>query len=276
MLPSWYKTCRPDRRAVMLALAAVLSPSALAAQDIGRRWIGILMPHAAGGAILVRRVKAFRDALERLGWTNDRLAVVERWTGDDLKTVEAAATELVSSPVQAILTTGSRVVPTVQKATSTIPIVLVSVSDPVGHGLVASLARPGGNTTGISQPEFSDGQSPLVGKQLELIQRLAPAATRAMLVFSPQNPASAFHVRTFGPAAEALGLAPLSRPVRTAADIREARTSFAHRGDGGVVVVPSDLTLLADRSLIVALAADLRFPGIYSDDSFVYSGGPVS
>lgn len=275
MLPFWHKICRPDRRAVLLALAAVLAPTALAAQDAARRRIGILMPYAAGDATLLRRVKAFRDALERLGWTNDRLAVVERWTGDDLKTVEAAATELVSSPVQVILTTGSRVVPIVQKVTSTIPIVFVGVSDPVGQGLVAGLARPGGNTTGISQLEFTDGQSPLIGKQLELIQRLAPAATRAMLIFSPENPASVFHVRTFRQVAEALGLAPVTRPVRTAGDIVEALRDFA-RDPGGVLVVPSDLTLLANRSLIVSRAADLRLPAIYSDDSFVHSGGLVS
>lgn len=275
MLPPRHPFRRLDRRAILIGLATALAPTTAHAQDGQRRRLGILMPYGAGDATLLRRMKAFREGLERLGWNADRLDLVERWTGDDLKTVAAAAAELAAIPVHAIVTTGSRVVPLVQRATSTIPIVFVSVSDPVGQGLVASLARPGGNTTGISQLEFTDGRSPLVGKQLELIQRLAPAATRALLIFSPENPASSFHVRTFVPAAEALGLAPLARPVRTAADIRDSLTNFA-QGAGGMLVVPSDLTLLANRSLIVALAADLRLPAIYSDDSFVHSGGLVS
>jgi putative ABC transport system substrate-binding protein len=201
--------------------------------------------------------------------------VVERWTGDDLKAVQTAAAELVSIPVQAILTTGSRVVPIVQKATSKVPIVFVGISDPVSQGLVAGLARPGGNTTGISQLEFTDGRAPLIGKQLELIHRLAPAATRALLIFSPENPASTFHVRTFHSAANALGLAPVARPVRTAIDITDALEEFG-RVPGGVLLVPSDLTLLANRSLIVGHAAKLHLPAIYSDDSFVHSGGLVS
>jgi len=275
MLPPRPPIRRLDRRAVLIGLATALAPATPHAQDLPRRRLGILMPYAAGDATFLRRIKAFREGLERLGWSADRLDLVERWTGDDLKAVAAAAAELAAIPVQAIVTTGSRVVPLVQKATSTIPIIFVSVSDPVGQGLVAGLARPGGNTTGISQLEFRDGHSPLVGKQLELIQRLAPAATRALLIYSPENPASAFHVRTFGPAAQALGLVPLARPVRTAADLRDSLTDFA-RVAGGVLVVPSDLTLLANRSVIIALAAELRLPAIYSDDSFVHSGGLVS
>lgn len=275
MLPFRRHSVRPDRRAVLLAVAAALVPTSLWAQDTGRRRIGVLMPYTAGDPTLQRRTKAFRDALEQLGWGSTRLDVVEHWTGDDLKAVQAAATDLVSRPVQAILTTGSRVVPIVQKATSTVPIVFVGVSDPVGQGLVASLARPGGNTTGISQLEFSDGQSPLIGKQLELIHRLAPAATRALLIYSPDNPASAFHVRTFQPAAKALGLAAIARPVRTPFEITEALEQFG-REPGGVLLVPSDLTLLANRSLIVGQTATLRLPAIYSDDSFVHSGGLVS
>jgi len=275
MPPHRRHSCRPDRRAMLLALAAAMVPTTLPAQDIARRRIGILMPYTAGDSTLQRRTKAFRDALERLGWGSDRLIVVERWTGDDLKAVQTAAAELVSIPVQAILTTGSRVVPIVQKATSKVPIVFVGISDPVSQGLVAGLARPGGNTTGISQLEFTDGRAPLIGKQLELIHRLAPAATRALLIFSPENPASTFHVRTFHSAANALGLAPVARPVRTANDITDALEEFG-RVPGGVLLVPSDLTLLANRSLIVGHAAKLHLPAIYSDNSFVHSGGLVS
>ena len=275
MLPHRRHSRRPDRRAVLLALATALAPSALRAQDAARRRIGILMPYVAGDPTVQRRTQAFRDALERLGWGSDRVSVVERWTGDDLKAVQTAAADLASLPVQAILTTGSRVVPIVQKATSTIPIVFVGVSDPVGQGLVASLARPGGNTTGISQLEFSDGQSPLIAKQLELIHRLAPTATRALLIFSPDNPASAFHVRTVHPAANTLGLVSVARPVRTAVEITLALEEFG-RASGGVLLVPSDLTLLANRALILERVGSLRLPAIYSDDSFVHSGGLVS
>jgi putative ABC transport system substrate-binding protein len=272
----------PARRRLLASLLAGLAlPAAPAlAQRPGRRArIGLLMPYAEDDVVVRRRVAAFRTALTGLGWSEARnLDVIERWPGDSLDAVRAAAAELVARDVEVILTTGSRVVPIVQRATRTIPIVFVGTSDPVGQGLVASLMRPGGNTTGFSQLELSDGASPLVGKQVELLRELLPGLGRLGLMFNPENPAAAFHQRSFRMIGETLGVASTLAPVRGPDDMAAAIAAFADAlGTArGAMVLPSDLSLLGHRGGVVAAMARHGLPAIYADESFVEIGGLAS
>lgn len=237
--------------------------------------MGILMPYPETDRIVSERVRGFRDELQKLGWGSANTDVVERWVGDDLGAIGHAATELVAADPDVILTTGSRVVPVLQRATRTVPIVFAGISDPVGQKLVASLARPGNNTTGNSVLEFVDGRSPLMGKLVEIMHQLSPQSRSATLVYNAQNPASAIYVPSFEAAVRARGWEPFLRSIRTLDDIEAAFAAMAERA-GSTAILPSDLTLLTHRETVVSLAETLKIPAIYSDDGFVDIGGLAS
>lgn len=264
-----------SRRAVLVAVCASLwagrSRVALAQAEPNRR-IAILMPYPASDSIVNARVSGFREELGKLGWMPPEVEFVERWVGDDLAAIRRAADELSALKVDIVLTTGSRVVPILQQVTRTIPIVFTGISDPVGQKLVASLARPGGNTTGNTVLEFIDGRSPLMAKLVDIVRQLAPVSQAAGLVYNPANPASAIYVPSFEAAAAGLGWTALRYPVRDPSDIERAFGEMAGRS-GTVAVLPSDLSLLAQRQRVVALAAQFRIPAVYSDDGFVDLGG---
>jgi ABC-type uncharacterized transport system substrate-binding protein len=131
------------------------------------------------------RITAFRQALEKFSWTDRRNVQIEiRWAGGDADRYRNFAAELVTFVPDVILATGTPAVEALQRATGTTPIVFVAVVDPVGAGLVANLARPGGNTTGFSLYEY--GQ---VGKSLELLKEIAPPVTRVAVLRDSANPA---------------------------------------------------------------------------------------
>ncbi|UPY38847.1 ABC transporter substrate-binding protein [Sediminicoccus sp. KRV36] len=258
-------------------LAAGLVMAHTARAQTRRAAIGLLMPYPADDALLRRRVGALREALDRLGWSSARGTVFEEhWTGDDPAAIRRAAEALVRSGVDIIVTTGSRVVPVVQRATAAIPIIFVGTSDPVGQGFVASMTRPGGNTTGFAQLELRDGTSPMVGKQAELLRELLPGLRRLGLMFNPQNPAVTFHARSFAEISEKLGVAAALIPVAGPAEIEQACAAFAGLPMPGAMVLPSDLTLLGQRDAVVAAMARHRLPAIYADESFVQMGGLAS
>jgi len=217
------------------------------------------------------RLAATRDELRKLGWSEgDNLRVQERWSGDDLARIEADAAELILLEPDVILVTGGRVVSIVQKLTRTIPIVFVGVSDPFGRGLVTSLARPQGNLTGIALAEYS-----VVTKQVEILKEIAPRVTSVGLMFNPDNPSAAFHRAQFEAAAAALALASVVLPVRQAADIEQSIDTFARKARGGIVF-PSDLTILAHRSLVTAALTKHRVPAIFSDEAYTSAGALVA
>ncbi|MBL8698593.1 MAG: ABC transporter substrate-binding protein [Alphaproteobacteria bacterium] len=261
------------RRALLRGVAALAVATTGARAQSSPRVVGILMPYSHGDVIVQARVDGFRNALAELGWRDgDTVRFDLRWPGDDLEKVRRDAAELVERGVDAILTTGSRVVPIVQRQTRTIPIVFVGTSDPVGQGFVAALARPGGNTTGFSLFEFAGDSAPVIGKMLELLRQIAPATSRAALVFNPDNPATAIYASTFTAAGRALGVAATALPLRRPEDLRAAISAFATTPGAGLVF-PSDLTLLANRALVTGLAAELRVPAIFADTAFAVAGG---
>jgi len=264
------------RRAVIVSLAACAATGAGAQPAGGRRRIGVLMPYSADDAVTQARLAGFRVTLAGLGWVNGAsVEFDERWATDNLDRVREAAAELAEARVDVILTTGSRIVPIVQRATATIPIIFVGVSDPVGQGLVTSLARPGNNTTGFSLLEFDGERSPLMNKLFEIMLELSPGLARAAIMFNPANPAHRFHARTFKEAASRLQIEAVEARISGLADIEMAIAAFA-RTPGGVMLLPSDLTLLGNRDRIVELMARYRLPAIYSDRSFVEAGGLCS
>jgi putative tryptophan/tyrosine transport system substrate-binding protein len=261
------------RRRDLIALlgGALALPLPAHPQPERRRSIAILMPYPEDDSAVRARVAAFRDELRALGWSEgDNLRVLERWATDDLDRVRASAAELVELGPEVIVFTGGRVVPILQQQTRSIPTVFVGISDPLGRGVVASLARPGENITGVALSEYS-----IVTKLLEILKQLAPNLMRAGLVFNPENPSSVYFQRHFETAAQALAIEPAILPVRDATEFERAIETFARRPRGGLVF-PSDLTLLAHRDAVAALASRYRLPAVYSDRVIAAAGGLAS
>ncbi|MHB2167600.1 ABC transporter substrate-binding protein [Alsobacter sp. R-9] len=231
------------------------------------------MPYRADDRVVQARVAAFRARL--LAEAAEAPAFVERWTGAELAAIEAGLREMIAERVEVVLTTGSRVVPLVQRADPSLPLVFVGTSDPVGQGFVDSLARPGRNTTGFSQFEFDQDRSPIMAKLVELLSRIAPGGRTTGLMFDPANPAAAFHRASFSTAVVAVGSTPILLPVRSTDEIRSAMRSLAAE-PAARLILPSDLTLLGHRRQIIDEALALRLPTGYSDESFVAEGGLLS
>ncbi len=256
------------REFVTTLFATAAWPSLSAAQQ--RRLIAVLMPYPDTDAEVRGRVAAFREELDRLGWADDALRMEERWATDNLDRVRADAAELVSLKPDVIFFTGGRVTRIIQEQSRSIPTVFAGVSDPLGQGLVPSLARPGGNLTGIALPPYS-----ITAKLVEILKQIAPHVTRAALVCNPANPSTQFHRKEFEKAAVAFSLTPSLIPISDRADIGLAFETFA-REPHGALVFPSDLTILAHRDTVTAMAAHYRLPAIYSDRVMVETGGLAS
>ena len=158
--------------ALVGGMAAAWPTRAAAPQT--RRSVAVLMPYAHSDAEVQSRLAAFRQELRRLGWADDALHIEDRWATDDLGRLEADAAELVRLNPDVIFFTGGRVVPIMQPQTRSIPTVFVGVSDPLGQGLVPSLARPGGNLTGIALPPYS-----VTAKLVEILKQIAPVMNPA-------------------------------------------------------------------------------------------------
>jgi putative ABC transport system substrate-binding protein len=217
------------------------------------------------------RISALRQALEQFGWTDHRNVQIEiRWAAGDADRYRKFAAELTALVPDVILATGTPAVEALQRATRTIPIVFVAVVDPVGAGLVANLARPGGNTTGFSLYEY--GQS---GKSLELLKQIAPPVTRVAVLRDSANPAEIGQLAAIQTAAPSLGLELSPVGLREAGEIERAITEFARMANGGLIVPGSSLAN-DHRELIIGLAVRHKLPAIYSDRIFVIAGGLVS
>jgi putative tryptophan/tyrosine transport system substrate-binding protein len=243
--------------------------AALAQQSASRvRRIGILMPYARGDAEYEIRVRALREELGKLGWTEGaNVQFDERWTGDNIDRVRADAASLLALTPDVVVAIGGRVVPILMRISRAIPIVVPGATDPVATGWVESLARPGGNVTGFAFSELS-----MFGKGLEMLKRIAPATSRVAFIYNPDNPNTAFLRRAFEAAAGALAIEPIAVPVHGLADIDRALASLADRQKAGAFF-PPDVTIQALRGEVVALAGRYRVPAIYSDPAFPKIGG---
>lgn len=222
--------------------------------------IGVLAPFDNNDSEGQRLLEAFKQRLASLGWTDGQNLLIDyRFAGGSAENIRIVARELVAARPDIIFAASNVSVAPLQQATTTIPIVFVNVSDPVGSGFVASLARPGGNITGFQGFEPAIG-----GKWLEILREIAPKVRRVAVVISPNVKANVAFLHAAETAAPSLGLTVTAAGVRDAADIQRVLKAFAEEPNGGVIVTPSPLTNTADKSkLIISLAAQLHLPAIY-------------
>jgi putative tryptophan/tyrosine transport system substrate-binding protein len=220
-----------------------------------------------------QQVAVFRQALEQLGWREGHnIETDTRWGDNDRDRIKALARDLVSLNPEVILVGPSNTVIQLQRETRTIPIVFVSVSDPIGQGIVESLARPTGNVTGFSNLEFS-----LIGKWLQILKEIAPGITRVAVMISIVNAASAEWYRMFDAVAPSLAIEPIAAPIRERADIERTIEALSRWPNGGLIV-PGDTFVQAPpvRRFIVELTARHRLPALYTTPAFVADGGLMS
>jgi putative ABC transport system substrate-binding protein len=252
-------------------IAAAAWPIAAYAQQPDRvRLIGVFMG-IADSPDGQSRILALRQSLQRLGWTDGRNVRFEiRWAGGDADRMRAYSAELVRLPPDVILVNGTQAASILLHEVHNVPVVFVQVSDPLASGLVTSLARPGGNATGLSSNEEA-----IIGKCLELLKDIAPRVTKVAFMFNPEDPAWAGYWRAGESVAPSLHVQLIQTAVRGAADIEREIDAFARERDGGLIVEPTSVTSV-NRELIVALAARRRLPAVYPLRSFATSGGLAS
>ena len=218
-----------------------------------------------------KRRKVFWESMKQLGWIEGRNILTEyRWYGGDSAIARVMAKELVELQPDLILVAASQALVATESETHTIPIVFVAVSDPIGQGLVASLARPGGNATG-----FSFFEPALADKMLELLKEIAPALTVVALPFNPDNHANDVFFPLLDAAAPRFGWQLHRKPVRNSGEIEVAIGEVAREPGSGLLFLPDPLTVF-HRELIVTLAARYRLPAIYALRSFAEAGGLVT
>ena len=255
----------------LLGGAAATWPLAARAQQRGRmRRIGVLMNLASDDAEGQARLAAFHQGLQQLGWTvGGNVQIDYRFGEGDAERYRRSASELVALAPDVLVTTGAPAVEALQRTTRTVPIVFVTVTDPVGGGLVASLARPGGNTTGFTLSEYG-----VSGKWLELLKQIAPNVTRAAVLRDPVavGIGQFAAIQAVAPSLQ-VELSPID--ARDVAEIERAVTAFAKQPNGGLIVSASAFTII-HRVLIITLAAKHELPAVYPYRFFVAGGGLIS
>ena len=231
-----------------------------------RRFIDV----AADDADAPVRVAAFTQGLPELGWTIGRnLRIEYRWTAGEADRIRRYAAEISAFSPEVIIASGGAHAAAVQRAAPTVPIVFLSVNDPVAAGLVASLARPGGTATGFTALEFGTS-----AKWLELLKQIAPGVTR-VAVLRPAIIGGVGQLGAIQGAAPSLGVEVSPVDLSDVAEIERAVTAFAREPNGGLIVVASALAVV-HRKLIIELAARHRLPAIYPFRVFVPAGGLIS
>ena len=236
------------------------------------RRLGALNAPAPNDPIAGARAASLARALEALHWhEGGNLRIDRRWTGGETALYDRYAAELVGLNPDVILAGGTPAVAALRRQTTTIPIVFVVVTDPVGQQFVASLARPGGNVTG-----FTDFDPPMVGKWLEMLAQVTPRPTRVAVLFNPEtSPQTAQMLHVVENAAPTVAMAVRPAPCRDDASITAALADLAREENGGLLVLPDSFTV-AHREAIVAVAARYRLPAVYWNRSFTDSSGLMS
>jgi ABC-type uncharacterized transport system substrate-binding protein len=255
-----------------LGSAAAAPPLAAWAQPRERmRRVGVLMSSPAGDPLTLRRISVFLQNLHQLGWTVDRNVRIDyKWDASDAESAQRAAAELVAFAPDLILVSSGVNTGILLQATRTVLIVFVSAIDPVGAGLIASLARPGGNATGFASFEFSLG-----AKLLELLKEIAPRVTRVAVLRDPSVPAGSAPFGAIQSAASFVRVEVVPIDTRGIDELERGITAFAQVPNGGLILAA---TLFARRSgnLIISLAERHRLPAVYPSRLFTEAGGLIS
>jgi putative ABC transport system substrate-binding protein len=255
-----------------LALAVLVAPLAAHAQPVGKvPRIGYLSPGFATDPMRERFLEAFRQGMRELGYVEGQnIAIESRWAEGKDDRLPALAADLVRSKVDVIVAKSGAATRSLQLTTRTIPIVMSLVNDPVGSGLVASLARPGGNVTGLTV------MSPdLAGKQLQLLTEVVPTVSRVALLWNPDNPAGTAMLREAEAAAQALGVRLQTLEARNPPEIDSAFAAMTRERAGALLILP-DGVFLSQRSQIAELAVQRRLPSIRQSSAFPEAGGLMS
>ena len=253
----------------VLGCGAALWPLAARAQQSEQiRRISILHDYPEADPEGRVQINAFREELSKLGWTEGRNVVIDLQPGAaDADLLRTYARELIAKRPDIVLAAGATIVASLQRASKTVPIVFVNVTDPVGGGLVASLSRPGGNATGFTQFEFG-----ISAKWLELLKEIAPGTTRVAVIRDPTARSGGGQLGAIQGVAPSLKVDVKPIDAGDSEAIKRDLPVFAREANGGLIVTTSRLAR-AHRELIIALAARHRLPAVYAFRVYVSDGG---
>jgi putative tryptophan/tyrosine transport system substrate-binding protein len=253
----------------LLGGAAAAWPRAARAQQVRR--IGVVMPYTQDDPEDQARVAALQDGLRQAGWIEGRnLRSEYHWYAGETERARAIAMELVEQRPELIVVGTTIGSVALKQETRTIPLVFVGVTDPVGQGLVDTLARPGGNATGLTYFEFS-----VVTKLLETLKQIAPGITRVTMLYSAEGSVATPFLQSIGPAGRSFEVELIAAPIRDTAEIETAVAALALEPGGGLMCLP-DIYLNVHRRLIVELAARHKLPAAYTFRFFAAEGGLFS
>jgi putative tryptophan/tyrosine transport system substrate-binding protein len=255
----------------LLGGAAAAWPLAARAQQLERmRRMGLLM--VADDREGQARGRALKQGLQELGWTEGRNIQIEtRFAGADAGRMRADAAELVALAPDVIVGYTTPIVRALRQATSSIPIIMAAVNDPVEQGLVSSLAHPGGNVTGFMLIDFQ-----MVGKWLEILKEVAPGVSRAELMFNPDtSPHYYVYLRSFEATPRSVAVEVTAAPVRDTAEIERTIAKLGREPGGGLIVAPDAFTVV-HHQLFIRLAQEHRLPAVYAFRTYVPQGALMS
>jgi putative tryptophan/tyrosine transport system substrate-binding protein len=253
----------------LVGSAAGWPAAAIAQQNNKKRLVGVITGFNDKERMPV--FAAFRARMQELGWIEGQNIVFDvRTTSGDYEKLDTEAGSLVSASADLIFAQGTPGLAAARKYTKTIPIVFTQVSDPVGQRLIDSLARPGGNITGLANFEFASG-----GKWIELLPELDSKISHVTLITNPVNENTAQYVKAVTAAGDTKKVAVRVASVRDAADIQDAIENCSKKSGGGLIIFPDGL-LVNHRELIVELAARYRLPAVYPFRIFPEIGGLLS
>ena len=240
--------------------AAVAAAGPARAQQHRVRQVGVLMGYAQDDSDTQARMKAFREAFDQLGWKEGQnVQITYRFGVGEMDRIRGYAKELVELKPDVIVCETTPTLKAMADQTSTVPIVFVSVADPVSNGFVVDLARPGGNITGFTNFEATMG-----GKWIELLKKIAPGSKRAGVIFNPATApgGGGFFLKSVAASAPALQTEVLPFPVHDDGEIANAVKELARERDGGLIVM-LDVFTAVHRPAIIEHAAASRVPTIF-------------
>jgi putative ABC transport system substrate-binding protein len=263
------------RREFITLLGGALADQAIPAnaqEPVRVRTVGVLMGFA-NDAEANARTEALEKGLESEGWSlGQNLRIEYRYAEGDSMRMQALAKELAELKPDCILGQSTPVTAALMQATRTIPIVFVAVSDPIGSGFVASMARPGGNITGFTVLHAS-----IAGKYLEILKEMVPQLARAAIMYNPNSVpgGGTFFSRPFIESSTKLKVRPITAEVHDRSEIENAITKLGSESGSGLILVPDNF-MSVHRDLIISLTAQFRIPAIYPYRYFAEAGGLMS
>jgi putative tryptophan/tyrosine transport system substrate-binding protein len=258
----------PTRRLVIAAAWALLLPGTSRAQTAKQHRIAYLSP--GSGYPIGPPLPALWEGLRSLGYDDNNIAVEIRYADGKMERLPDLAAELVRLTPEVIIAPAPAVVTAFRQATSTIPIVMANVADPVGAGFITSLAHPGGNITGLANLAQET-----VGKRLQLLTTVFPGAKRIAVLLDPVNRGNMLQLDAARQAVAALAIDVFAVEARTAVEIKSAFAAMT-REHADALLIPDDPVFTTARAEIVGLAASHKLPTIYQSRQWVVGGGLLS